>query len=209
MLTGHSKKARAGASRCQNRRGEDHPNDHSNNRFPVIIMSLKGHPAWRNISGFDKVPSLCPVLPEGLPRHRQIASRSVTYASQYSLHSRKSANMTSVSWSSRNSPRCSRRLSNRNNPKLNTVGSWGLFASPAGKYGVIRLGTRPLVGGLSSCRARMLLSMATCVEGESPLTDDLSPRNPLLIEKKNCLLLVWGVGWEKGYIPCSQLNKTK
>jgi len=67
---------------------------------------------------------------------------------------------------------------------LNTVGSSGVFASPAGKYGVIRPGACLLVVGPASCRARTLLSMATCADGESPSTGSLSSRNELLREKK-------------------------
>lgn len=38
----------------------------SNSSFPVAIFLLKGCPAWQNISGLDKVASLCWVLLPGL-----------------------------------------------------------------------------------------------------------------------------------------------
>ena len=84
----------------------------------------------------------------------------------------------------RNSTRCNQRLSNRNSPKLNTVGSSGIFASPVENYGVIGPGTCPLTEGLGSCCSGILLSMAMCADGESPWRDDVSSMNELLCEKR-------------------------
>ena len=117
----------------------------SNRSFPYLRFTPKGFPASWNMVSFDNSLLLCCDWSGEGSCSLHHASLASTYFTQYCLHSCRFAKSTSCVESPGNSPAGNRKLSYRNNVKLNSVMFSSDVARPRGKYGTIRSGSTSLV----------------------------------------------------------------